>query len=111
MIVGLLFSFILLFYGFGIIAGIIYYVGQFLYIVISIIIYKSKNKHNKKENKIIKKSYEAYNTNAINNPTKNKKQEFYCERCFKVISAEEYELNDCLCEDCFTDINYCGEDF
>ena len=30
-------------------------------------------------------------------------EEFYCERCFKKISEEEYEANDCMCEDCFSD--------
>ena len=29
---------------------------------------------------------------------------FYCERCFKKISEEEYEMNDCMCEDCYEDV-------
>ena len=29
---------------------------------------------------------------------------FYCERCFKKISEEEYEMNDGMCEDCYEDV-------
>ena len=28
-----------------------------------------------------------------------------CERCFKKISFEEYELNDFMCEDCYQDVH------
>ena len=44
-----------------------------------------------RENKDIKVNYE---------------EEYYCERCFKKISHEEYELNDCMCEDCYTEVYF-----
>lgn len=31
--------------------------------------------------------------------------EYECERCFKKISYEEWELNDMMCEDCFMDVH------
>ena len=31
-------------------------------------------------------------------------ESFYCERCFKKISEEEYEMNDGMCEDCYEDV-------
>ncbi len=31
--------------------------------------------------------------------------EFECEMCFKKISQEEYELYDCMCEECFMDVH------
>ena len=33
-------------------------------------------------------------------------EQYECERCLKKISREEYELYDCMCEDCFEDISY-----
>ena len=33
-------------------------------------------------------------------------ERYYCERCFKEISQEEYELYDCMCEECFEEIHY-----
>ena len=28
-------------------------------------------------------------------------EEYYCEICLKRITEEDYELYDCMCEDCF----------
>jgi hypothetical protein len=33
-------------------------------------------------------------------------EEFYCERCLKKISEEEYEFNDCMCEECYEDVYF-----
>lgn len=33
------------------------------------------------------------------------KLECECERCFKKISLEEYELNDFMCEDCYQEVH------
>ena len=35
----------------------------------------------------------------------NEKIECRCERCFKKISLEEYELNDFMCEDCYQEVH------
>ena len=35
----------------------------------------------------------------------DEKLEYECERCFKKISFEEYETNDCMCEDCYQDVH------
>lgn len=35
----------------------------------------------------------------------NKKLECECERCFKKISLEEYELNDFMCEDRYQEVH------
>ncbi len=35
----------------------------------------------------------------------DEKLECECERCFKKISFEEYELNDFMCEDCYQDVH------
>ncbi len=32
-------------------------------------------------------------------------EEFECEMCFKKISEEEYELYDCMCEECFMNVH------
>ena len=47
----------------------------------------------------------------IKNETKNldielPKETLYCERCFKEISEEEYELYDGMCEECFDESHY-----
>ena len=34
------------------------------------------------------------------------KEKFCCERCFKEISEEEYELHDGMCEECFDESHY-----
>ena len=33
-------------------------------------------------------------------------EKYYCERCFKEISKEEYELYDDMCEECFEETHY-----
>lgn len=38
-----------------------------------------------------------------NNETQEIKDEYYCVRCFKSISYEDYRLYDSMCEDCFHD--------
>ena len=50
------------------------------------------SQQNKKENEYIK----------IN----SMKEKYYCERCFKEISEEEYELYDEMCEECFEETHY-----
>ena len=35
----------------------------------------------------------------------NEDLEYECEVCFKKISFEEYELYDCMCEDCYQDVH------
>jgi len=37
-------------------------------------------------------------------------ERYECERCLKKITYKEYELYDCMCEDCFEDISYKGDD-
>ena len=99
--------------GATIIAGILYYIGEFIYIIILIIICKYKKRTTKKE-PITKEKYDSSQsskTKIEHDYFISKKEEFYCERCFKRISEKEYELNECMCEDCFTDVNYYGEDF
>ena len=44
------------------------------------------------------------NSNHYDN-IKINKEEYYCERCFKKISEEEFELYDCMCEECFEEVN------
>ncbi len=49
--------------------------------------------------------------------SKRNEEVYECEMCFKKISQEEYELYDCMCEDCFMDVhidddgNYHEEEF
>ena len=33
-------------------------------------------------------------------------EKHYCERCFKEITQEEYELYDDMCEECFEETHY-----
>ncbi len=50
----------------------------------------------------------SYNINEYthdNYDFKEDKEEFECEMCFKKISEEEYELYDCMCEECFIDMH------
>lgn len=63
-----------------------------------------------KVNENIKNDTMHYKYNIRNNyNTKNEaedieyKEKYICERCFKEISEEEYELYDCMCEQCFSD--------
>lgn len=132
--------------GLAIVERLFYYIAQFLYIIILIIIYTFKNKKNEKK---VNNSYKNYQSNVITNLPKNMDrlltqeeidvwekatgrkwiyvrpkptqwntnnfnteiEKFYCERCFKRISEEEYEMNDCMCESCFTDVNYYRKEF
>lgn len=42
----------------------------------------------------------------VNEDISNEYEEkYYCEMCFKRISKEEYELHECLCEECYMDIH------
>lgn len=43
--------------------------------------------------------------NLDKNIAKYDDDEYECEICFKKISKEEYELYDCMCEDCFMDLH------
>lgn len=36
----------------------------------------------------------------------NEEEEYFCDVCFKKISEEDYELYDCMCEDCFINAKY-----
>ena len=76
---------------------------------------RKRNKENKyiydkdknivrKANEIEKEKYinEAKNDNNINVKYEND-DEYYCEYCFKKISKEEYELNDNMCEECYSE--------
>ena len=64
-----------------------------------------------KPKEIIKEDYIPIIDEKIEANTKNdfmdeeEKLEFECERCFKKISFEEYELNDSMCEDCYEDVH------
>lgn len=40
-----------------------------------------------------------------NNANFNFKSEYYCERCFKKITEEEFERYDCMCSECFEEVN------
>lgn len=43
-------------------------------------------------------------TGKIDEIEENNEEKFYCERCFKEITEEEYLENDGMCEDCFSDV-------
>ena len=43
--------------------------------------------------KYYKNNFEIENNNSF-----IPEEEYYCARCFKKISEEEYEMNDCMCE-------------
>ena len=51
-----------------------------------------------------KNTYTSNNCEIENNTPFITKEEYYCERCFKKISEEEYEMNDCMCEECYEDV-------
>ncbi len=51
-----------------------------------------------------KNTYTSTKCKTENNNSYIPKEEYYCERCFKKISEEEYEMNDCMCEDCYEDV-------
>jgi Zn finger protein HypA/HybF involved in hydrogenase expression len=105
---------------------------EYIVIIIAVIITEIKEKNEKKKSKV-KYSYNSYSpisqseknrlikeyskphikTKTYNNYNKFKSEdeEFYCERCFKKISEDEYEMNDCMCEDCYTDVHLNDTDF
>lgn len=57
-------------------------------------------------NRKSKKKFEGLELEDVNNEDLIYDDEIYeCERCFKKISYEEYELNDCMCEDCYQDVH------
>jgi hypothetical protein len=58
-----------------------------------------KNDHKYSYPQYTKNNKMSYNNNKIET------EHFYCERCFKEISEEEYELYDCMCEDCHMDMH------
>ena len=61
--------------------------------------YCSKNK--------IPEKYKQQEINRDKNIDINFPEEkYYCERCFKEISQEEYELYDDMCEECFEETHY-----
>ena len=47
------------------------------------------------------KTYKTDNYNSTTYDYSNSEEEYYCEICLKRISEEEYELHDCMCEECF----------
>lgn len=74
-------------------------------------------KKNKKSRIKNSKEYEKNYKNNIKAETKTvtktqdiddelPKEKFCCERCFKEISEEEYELHDGMCEECFDESHY-----
>ena len=72
-------------------------------------------KKNKKERIKKHKEYEEKTKSENNTETVTKiqdiddelpKKSFCCERCFKEISEEEYELHDGMCEECFDESHY-----
>lgn len=60
------------------------------------------NENSKKSNK--KNDIKVYNEKKYTS-IRDKQEEYYCERCNKAITYEEYELNDYLCEDCYVDVH------
>ena len=60
---------------------------------------KSKVKRINKYSQQNKKENEYIRINSM-------KEKYYCERCFKEISEEEYELYDDMCEECFEETHY-----
>ena len=48
-------------------------------------------------------NYQPQTTNQVS--TSGVEDAYYCEMCFKKISQQEYELHECLCEDCYMDMH------
>lgn len=115
---------LLLICGLDIIGSFLYNIGQFIYIIIADVISESKEKHEDKK-LIVQKSDEKPPMTSKQlleeyyyKPLANKKrvdndsnyssteEEFYCERCFKKISEDEYEMCDGMCEECFDEVNF-----
>jgi hypothetical protein len=75
---------------------------------------KTKTPINQVEKNRLIKEYSKPHTSkkkVYNNFDNYKSEEFYCERCLKKISEDEYEMNDCMCEDCYTDVHLNDTDF
>ena len=74
-------------------------------------VYKSteinNNKVINKNNKIVQnnKLEDTLIDDEIDNEISAENEVYECERCFKRISYEEYELNDFMCEDCYQDVH------
>ena len=80
-------------------------------------LYRVEYRFKKKKKARIKKhkEYEEKTKSENNTETVTKiqdiddelpKETFCCERCFKEISEEEYELHDGMCEECFDESHY-----
>lgn len=54
-----------------------------------------------KELKEYQKKYKSSNSKSKIYTYNDYDEEYYCEMCFKKITKEDYELYDCMCEDCF----------
>lgn len=48
-----------------------------------------------------KRKYNVNNYNSTTYDYSDLEEEYYCEVCLKRIPEEEYELHDCMCEECF----------
>lgn len=115
---------LLLLCGLNIIGSLLYNIGQFIYIIIADVISASREKH-KNENQIVQKTNEQPSMTSkqlleeyyykpladkkkVDNGSNysNTEEEFYCERCFKKISEDEYETCDGMCEECFDEVNF-----
>ena len=60
---------------------------------------KNEYKYTPKSNIVQEKNEEENENNDLFD-----EPEYYCERCYKKISKEEYELNDWMCEDCYAEL-------
>ena len=73
--------------------------------------YTKPNTKITRQKEIIKEDYipiideEIENDGEKNFLDEDEKLDCECERCFKKISFEEYELNDFMCEDCYQDVH------
>ena len=54
---------------------------------------------------VIDNTNEDTYTDTYTDSYKETEEEFECEMCFKKVSEEEYELYDCMCEECFIDVH------
>lgn len=73
--------------------------------------YTKPNTKITRQKEIIKEDYIPIIDEEIENDgekdflDEDEKLDCECERCFKKISFEEYELNDFMCEDCYQDVH------
>jgi hypothetical protein len=105
---------------------------EYIVLIIAFIITEIKEKNEKKKpkvkysynsnlpisqsekNRLIKEYSKPHiKTKTYNNYNnfKSDDEEFFCERCFKKISEDEYEMNDGMCEECYTDVYFNDTDF